>query len=87
MNKELELREIKTILRYIVENKTDKDHYTIRGLETIKKALDYIENSIPKQLVEEKIEELKKQSGGNVFHIQQTINAKIRLLEELLEGK
>lgn len=43
--------------------------------------------SIPTSLVKEKIEELKNKSGGNVFHIQQTINAEIRLLEELLEKR
>ena len=43
--------------------------------------------SIPVSLVEEKIEELKSKSGGNVFHIQQTINAEIRLLQELLEKR
>ena len=45
------------------------------------------ENYIPVSLVEEKIEELKNKSGGNVFHIQQTINAEIRLLQELLEKR
>ena len=32
-----------------------------------------------------KIEELQNKSGGNLFHIQQTINAEIRLLQSLLE--
>lgn len=45
------------------------------------------QNYIPKSRVIEKIEELKSKSGGNVFHIQQTINAEIRLLQELLERK
>ena len=44
-----------------------------------------IRNSIPKQKIKDKIEELKGKSGGNVFHIQQTINAEIRLLKELLK--
>lgn len=44
-------------------------------------------NYIPVSLVQEKIEELKSKSGGNVFHIQQTINAEIRLLQELLEKR
>lgn len=43
--------------------------------------------SIPVSLVKEKIEELKNKSGGNVLHIQQTINAEIRLLQELLEKR
>lgn len=37
--------------------------------------------------INDKIEELKNKSGGNVFHIQQTINAEIRLLQDLLEEK
>ena len=40
---------------------------------------------IPVQKIKDKIEELKEKSGGNVFHIQQTINAEIRLLKELIE--
>ena len=42
---------------------------------------------IPVQKIKDKIEELKEKSGGNVFHIQQTINAEIRLLKELLEER
>ena len=42
---------------------------------------------IPDQKIKDKIEELKEKSGGNVFHIQQTINAEIRLLKELLEER
>lgn len=42
------------------------------------------EESISKTVVEEKIKQLKEQSGGNVFHIQQTINSNIRLLQGLL---
>lgn len=42
---------------------------------------------ISKQKIKDKIEELKNKSGGNVFHIQQTINAEIRLLQDLLEEK
>ena len=43
------------------------------------------ENSIPKKKIENEIEMLKAQCGGNVFHIQQTLNAEIKLLEKLLE--
>ena len=35
--------------------------------------------------IKAKIEELQNKSGGNLFHIQQTINAEIRLLQSLLE--
>ncbi len=51
----------------------------------LEKLNEYKENSIPVQKVKDKIEELKEKSGGNVFHIQQTINAEIRLLKELIE--
>ena len=46
---------------------------------------DIKSNYIPTQKIKDKIEELKEKSGGNVFHIQQTINAEIRLLKELIE--
>lgn len=42
---------------------------------------------ISKQKIQDKIEELENKSGGNVFHIQQTINAEIRLLQDLLESE
>ncbi len=45
------------------------------------------ESSIPKKKIKNEIEILKAQCGGNVFHIQQTLNAEIRLLQELLEDK
>lgn len=35
--------------------------------------------------MKDKKAELENQSGGNVFHIQQTLNAEIRLLQELLD--
>ena len=48
---------------------------------------DLKENSIPKKRIKNEIEILKAQCGGNPFHIQQTLNAEIRLLQELLEDK
>lgn len=58
------------------------DYGWVRALA---KAIKYIkEESIPKAVVEEKIKQLKEQSGDNVFHIQQTINSNIRLLQEIL---
>ena len=44
-------------------------------------------DSIPKKKIENQIEMLKAQCGGNVFHIQQTLNSEIKLLQELLEDK
>ena len=48
---------------------------------------EYEVNEYWKTKIREKIEELKSKSGGKVFHIQQTINAEMRLLEELLEKR
>ena len=64
--------------------------YTFRGDELaqhINTLLKAVNNSILKQKIKDKIEELKNKSGGNVFHIQQTINAEIRLLKDLLESE
>ena len=61
----------------------DLDNQSI-AIEIVLQALD---NSIPKKKIEDEIEILKAQCGGNVFHIQQTLNAEIRLLQELLENK
>lgn len=64
---------------YIDNRDTTKEE---QAMETV---LKYIkEESISKTVVEEKIKQLKEQSGGNVFHIQQTINSNIRLLQGLL---
>lgn len=72
------------------ENKTlnERNQYLVKYRAKLEKELyESNENFIPVSLVEEKIEELKNKSGGNVFHIQQTINAEIRLLQELLEKR
>ena len=42
------------------------------------------ENYIFKSKVKEKIEELNSKSGGNIYHVQATINAQKRVLQELL---
>ena len=72
------------------ENKTlnERNQYLVKYRAKLEKELyESNENYIPVSLVEEKIEELKSKSGGNVFHIQQTRNAEIRLLQELLEKR
>ena len=48
---------------------------------------EYLYVPTKRERAQEKIEEIKEKSGGNVFHIQQTINAEIRLLKELLEER
>ena len=76
--------------RVLKENKTlnERNQYLVKYRAKLEKELyESNENYIPVSLVEEKIEELKNKSGGNVFHIQQTINAEIRLLQELLEKR
>lgn len=59
------------------------------GNEMIKQittVLNYIENSIPKEKVEEEIEELKDMKvEGEVFKT--SVNFAIKILQELLEGK
>ena len=63
--------------------KSYKRRYELAIEQNVK---DY-KNSIPKKKIENEIEILKAQCGGNVFHIQQTLNAEIRILQELLEDK
>ena len=67
----------------VMQLTADLDNQSI-AIEIVLQALD---NSIPKKKIEDEIEILKAQCGGNVFHIQQTLNAEIRLLQELLENK
>ena len=69
--------------------------------EAIKKCEDFLDENksrakqmkfikkeyIPKKKIENEIEILKAQCGGNVFHIQQILNAEIRLLQDLLKDK
>lgn len=47
--------------------------------------LNYIENSIPKEKVKEKIEELSNTKGDFATYI--ATSERIKVLEELLEGK
>ncbi len=54
-------------------------------ITAIKILIEYIKDSTPNSVIRAKIKELKSKCGGNVFHIQQTINAEIRLLEEILK--
>lgn len=76
---------IKLDEKYIDYDDSDFAKFCKNHCEDIQKVLHYIkEESIPRAVVEEKIEELKEKSGGNVFHIQQTINSNIRLLQEIL---
>lgn len=56
-------------------------------MRAIKIVLKELKNSIPKKKIKNEIEILKAQCGGNIFHIQQTLNAEIRFLQELLEEK
>lgn len=92
-NKQLE-EDIKQI-NYMLENIDDgldffKKHEEVIELylkrkHALKTALNYIENSIPKQLIEEKIEEIK--SNKNHKYTAGTVVAIMNELEELLEGK
>jgi len=62
----------------------------LRDIQAIENVLADRENYKTKydtlvEKIKEEIKELKNQCGGNVFHIQQTINAEIRLLQKLLD--
>lgn len=46
-----------------------------------------LKNSISKDRVKEKLQELENKSGGNSYHVQSMINAEKNILEELLEEK
>lgn len=74
---------IKICNDFAEENKTRKI-ILHKAIETVVEA---IENSISKEVIEKKIEELKNKSGGNTYHVQFTINSNINLLKELLEEK
>lgn len=84
MNNELE--EAKRRLEILLKDDCDCPE-CVKNKEAYKTVLEALKNSIPKKKIEDKIEELKSQCGGNVFHIQQTLNAEIRLLQEFLEDK
>ncbi len=76
---------IETVLNYIKE--IEKENKNIKDTDLtsvyLKGVYDGQEKIITK--IRKRIKELKNKSGGNVFHIQQTINAEIRLLEEILK--
>lgn len=81
-----QIQAVATILNYIKEieeNKNLKDTDLI-GVY-LKGVYDGQEKITTK--IRKRIEELKNKSGGNVFHIQQTINAEIILLEEILKER
>lgn len=86
----MELEEVIERLEKLLKlrlNKANEIKYDncIIATEDLQIILKYIkEESIPRAVVEEKIKQLKEQSGGNVFHIQQTLNSNIRLLQGLL---
>lgn len=72
----------------------EENQEAIRDIEAIETVLNYIENSIPKQKVEEKYKEEKAEY--NKIHAQHyrdcgilenRAEAKIEVLQELLEGK
>ena len=91
MNKELE-EAIKICNDFVEENKTRKI-ILHKAIETVLKAL---ENSIPKEVIEKKIKEYKKDYktkydvgfGKNwISKEQQDIEKQIKILQELLEEK
>lgn len=68
-----------------------RDEKAEKKVNAIEIVLNYIENSIPKEKVEEKIEELKRQrekaTEENQMGTGIVLTGGIRYLAELLEGK
>ena len=90
MNKEIEkaIEQLQHTIS-IFEDIEDDGNLEIDFIDVtaMKILIDYVKDSTPNSVIRKKIEELKSKSGGNVFHIQQTINAEIGLLEEILKGE
>ncbi len=80
-----QLESLKLDRESFLENDKEHDEVYLKDIKAIEIVLNYIKDSTPNSVIREKKEELKSKSGGNVFHIQQTINAEIALLEEILE--
>ena len=92
MNEDKNLEEAIKRLKQLIEARKRRCRFIdfdtcICGTKDLETVLQALENSIPKKKIKSEIEILKAQCGGNVFHIQQTLNAEIRLLQELLEDK
>lgn len=89
MSKELE--EAKKQCEHIIKFYTDLDTihssknkcFEIRAIETI---LNYIDNSIPKEVIEKKIEELNENGYWDYLEERDLEKTK-NILQELLEGK
>lgn len=83
------------ILEYFI-TEYDEEEVSYRQVEeAIKIALQTLKNSIPKEVIEKKIEELndeekeiyKKDIGNNELYRLKIIDETIKVLQELLEGK
>lgn len=83
MNKELE--ESKQILENVKDSIDWDCKENVEVRNAISTVLNYIENSIPKEKVEEKIKELVNTKGDFATYI--ATSERIKVLEELLEGK
>lgn len=93
MYKELEeaTKWIKERIVYIAENCDLTDLDNKKAYDSLKTVLNYIDNSISKEVIEKKIEEYKKMlmscnRFSDVDRIK-ALNERILALQELLEGK
>ncbi len=96
MNKELEesKRTIKDYIHDWIGNSTDEDGYTKyeigeeeqKFFEAIETVLQALENSIPKEVIEKKIEELNE-NGYWDFIEERDYEEAINILKKLLEEK
>ena len=76
---------IETVLKALEDTQKNYNLAIKQNISYKQNIHDLKYNSIPKKKIEDKVEILKAQCGGNLYHIQQTLNAEIRLLQELLE--
>ena len=89
MNKELE--EAKTRLYEFIHNINLADKTIDNIKQDVYTVLNYIDNSIPKEVIEKKIEKIKENTANIGLFIDKELmnrtDTKVQVLQELLEGK
>lgn len=87
----MELEEAITKLKRDISKPLACGDITIVCIDDLETALSYIDNSISKEVIEKKVEELNKEyeqvEETSDFVIADVLQPKIQVLQELLEGK
>ncbi len=84
----MELKDAIVTLNYVTKNRTNSDKYTLKSLEAIETVLQALENSIPKQKIEDKIKWLDEMLNNPDKEVIYTNYRYTRnILEELLGDK